>query len=262
MSGTKQYLEIDNRNPKTKWQPKTQYYDYNYGVGMQFYQPMVDYIDEKFQKIRPPPLPHLPWTEELGLRQYDPLTVRSYSECDLTKITNKTERSAKIRISEGRSHASSNFVLAEQASAARISTKINQEQRKKKRLVREIQKLKGQMKDDIDYDPDKDKEIERELKAQQKFLRGKSAKSIEAQLLMGSRKGISERNELDTSLMMGQASQVSRVASSRSVRTHVKVMDERMTTQLEESVTQPLEMLSQELRGFDRRATYNYIDQR
>ncbi|KAH1010678.1 hypothetical protein HUJ05_004935 [Dendroctonus ponderosae] len=257
MSGS-QYVCTDSRNPRTKWRPKTQYYNYNYGIGMNYYQPMVDFIEEK-SSGRKLPNPHLPWTEELGLSQFDPLRVRSYSEQDLTKLSAKTERSAKIRLAAGRSHASSSFVIAESASAARITTKIQQEERKKNKLVKEIRKLKSRMVDDIDYNPERDRDIERELMAQQKYLRGKSAKSIEAQLLAKSRKAIAEC--IDEDLKISQVSQMRAVTTGRCFRTHVKVMDERMTSQLEESITQPLDTLSQELRGFDRRATYNYIDQ-
>lgn len=256
----KQFIYADCRNPKTKWQPKTQYYDYNYGIGMNYYQPMVDYIDQK-SKGRKIPTPHLPWTDELGLSQFDPLHVRSYSEHDLSRISDKTERSAKIRLGAGRSHASSSFVLAESVGAASISTKIQQESRKKNKLVKEIKKLKGRMKDDYEvYDPEKDKQIERELMAQQKYFRGKSARSIEAQLLSSSRKAIAE--SLDQDLKVAQMGQSRAITSGRSIRTHIKVMDERMTTQLEESIKQPLDLLSQELRGFDRRATHYFIDQR
>jgi len=249
-------VPTDNRNPRTKWRPKTKYYNYNYGIGMNYYQPMIDFIDEKI-KGRRVPTPHLPWTDELGLSQFDPNRLRSYNGHELTKLADKTEKSAKIRLGSGRSHASSSFLLRESVGAARITTKIQQEERKKNKVVKEIKKLQSRMRDDIDYDPQRDREIERELRAQQKYLRGKSAKSIEQQLLATSRRAVAEN--IDYDLQVAQMSHS--IASSRCL-THVKMMDERMTTQLEESVRQPLETLSLELQGFDRRATNHFIDQR
>lgn len=245
-------VAIDNRNPRTKWRPKTQYYNYNYGIGMNYYQPMIDFIDEK-TKGRRVPTPHLPWTDELGLSQFDPNRLRSYNDHELAKLTDKTEKSAKIRLG----HASSSFLLRESVGAARITTKIQQEERKKNKVIKEIKKLKNRMRDDCDYDPQRDREVERELRAQQKYLRGKSAKGIEQQLLATSRRTVAEN--IDYDLKVAQMSHS--IASSRCL-THVKMMDERMTSQLEESVRQPLETLSLELQGFDRRATHNFIDQR
>ncbi|XP_066260374.1 paramyosin, short form-like [Euwallacea similis] len=257
MSRHKEYVYCDTRNPRTKWRPQTKYYNYNYGVGMNYYQPMVDFIDEKYKGRRVAP-PHLPWTDELGLSQFDPSSIRSYRAHDLARISDNTEKSAKIRLGAGHSHASSGFVLAKSVSAARITTKIQQEERKKNKLVKEIRKLKSRMRDDLDYDPEKDKDIERELRAEQKYLRGKSAKGIEAQLLSKSRRAIAET--IDQDLKVAQMSRA--FTSGRCIRTHVKIMDERMSSQLEESISQPLHTLSDELRGFDKRATYSFIDQR
>ncbi|XP_030745976.1 paramyosin, short form-like [Sitophilus oryzae] len=234
-----------------KWQPKTQLYKYNYGVGMNFYQPMVDFIDEKThgQHVS---VPHLPWTEELGLDQFDPTRISSYSEQDLAKVSERTERNAKLRMARGH-HASSSFLLSESVSAARITTKIQQETRKKDKLVKEINKLKSRMKDDIEYNPDEDKQIERELRAEQRFLRGKSSGGIAAQLLLSSRKAIEQGLEKE---------HVSAASAGRVIQLHSKFMDERNTRQLEQAFKQPLDSLSQELRGFDRRTTHILIDQR
>ncbi|KAF7265982.1 hypothetical protein GWI33_020717 [Rhynchophorus ferrugineus] len=235
---------------KSKWQPKTQLYKYNYGVGMNFYQPMVDFIEDKSKGKRVAP-PHLPWTDELGLDQFDPMRIRSYSEHDLSKISDRTEKSAKLRLGLG--HASSSFLLSESVSAAKITTKIHQESRKKNKIVKEIKKLKSRMKDDIDYHPVRDRDVEQELRAQQRFFRGKSAKGIASQLLSGSRRVIEEALHVDQARAMSSGV-VIRAA-------HVNIMEERNTKQLEEAFKQPLHALSEELRCFDRRTTHNLIDQ-
>ncbi|XP_018575384.1 paramyosin, short form-like [Anoplophora glabripennis] len=242
----------------TKWRPTTATYDYNYGVGINFYQPMVDFIEEK-DSGRKRGLPHLPWTDELGLDQYDPMKIKSYSQDDLTRISRKTEASAKERLRDFKSCASSTFVLSKSVSAASITEKVKTETKKQKAIIREIKKLKSKMYDDLrDYNPDKDKEIERQLMASQKYLRGKSARGIEAQLLSESRKTISEGIEQDKFTQ----STLQKCSSSRSLHKHVKIMDKRMQVELEDSFMEPLSNLSTELKCFDRRSTHYFIDQR
>lgn len=242
-----------------KWRPTTATYDYNYGVGINFYQPMVDFIEEK-ERGRKRGLPHLPWSDELGLDQYDPMKIKSYSQDDLTRISRKTEASAKEKLKDFKSCASSTFVLSKSVSAASITQKVKTETKKKKSIIREIKKLKSKMHDDLgDYNPDKDKDIERQLMASQKYLRGKSAKGITAQLLSESRKTIAEGIEQDK---FTQKTDIQRSSSARSFHQHVKFMDNRMQVQLEDSFMEPLTNLSAELKYFDRRSTHYYIDQR
>lgn len=247
------------RAATTKWRPATATYDYNYGVGINFYQPMVDFIEEK-DSCRKRGLPHLPWTDELGLDQYDPMKIKTYSQDDLTRVSRKTEASAKERLRDFKSCASSTFVLSKSVSAASITEKVKTETKKKKAIIKEIKKLKSKMYDDLrDYNPDKDKEIERQLMASQKYLRGKSAKGIEAQLLSESRKTIAEGIDQDKFM---QSTKLQTSSSSRGFHQHVKIMDKRMQVELEDSYMEPLSNLSAELKCFDRRSTHYYIDKR
>ncbi|KAJ8922137.1 hypothetical protein NQ315_004071 [Exocentrus adspersus] len=247
------------RASTNKWRPSTATYDYNYGVGINFYQPMVDFIEEKESGSKRR-FPHLPWSDELGLDQYDPMKIKTYSQDDLSRISRKTEASAKERLRDFKSCASSSFVLSKAVSAASITEKVKTETRKKKTLVKEIKKLKTRMYEDLaDYNPNKDKEIEKELMASQKYLRGKSAKSIEAQLLSQSRRAISEALDQDAKLV--QKAQLQKSSSSSSFHQHLKLMDKRMQVQLEDSIAEPLGDLKAELKCFDRRSTHYFIDQ-
>lgn len=242
-----------------KWQPSTSTYEYNYGIGMNFYQPMVDYIEEKNRKRSGKvAFPHLPWTDELGLDQYDPLKIKSYSQEDLSTVARATEASAKEKLRDFRSSASSSFVLQKSVSAATITQKVKKITRQKQALVKEIDKLKHKMYDDLEsYDPEKDKAIERELFAQQKYLRGKSAKAIEAQLLSKSNKVIAEAIEHDIKKLQRE-----QVVNTHDYRAHITLMDKRMQTQLEDSFSRPLDTLSHELKSFDKRSTSYFIDKR
>lgn len=108
-----------------------------------------------------------------------------------------------------------------------------------------------------EYDPEFDKQVEAELKASQKFLRGKSAKQIEAQLLSHSKKVTAETVEMDV-----KNYQRSVVHNIHNYRAHEKLMETRSQKQLEESFIQPLDQLSHELKSFDHRTTSYFIDKR
>lgn len=114
------------------------------------------------------------------------------------------------------------------------------------------------MYDDLDeFNPDFDKKIEAELKASQKYLRGKSAKQIEAQLLSHSRKVTGETIELDVKNF-----QRNQVYNTYNYRAHEKLMDKRMQNQLEDCFVKPLDELSLELKNFDKRTTTYFFDKR
>ncbi|CAH1187824.1 unnamed protein product [Phyllotreta striolata] len=253
------------RTNAKKWQPQTAAYEYNYGVGMNFYQPMVDFVEEK-SAGRKANFPHLPWTDELGLDQFDPLKIKAYSQEDLSRVARKTEASAKARLRDFKSSASSSFVLQKSVSASNITEKVlKRDARKKNTLLRDIGRIKGRMYDDLEvFNPDKDREIERELRASQKFLRGRSANQIKHQLLSASNKTIAEGVEEDFSRKMQSnvsSSSISRqVRKKVTIRSHAEMMNERIQSQLEESFKEPLDHLSTELRDFDRRSSHFYQD--
>uniref|UniRef100_A0A6P7H5U9 Paramyosin, short form-like n=1 Tax=Diabrotica virgifera virgifera TaxID=50390 RepID=A0A6P7H5U9_DIAVI len=250
-----------------KWRPQTSAYDYNYGVGINYYQPMVDFIEEK-GRGRKVNFPDMPWSDELGLDQFDPLKIKLYSQQDLTRISRETEASAKSKLRDFKSSASSSFVLQKSVSAATITQKVKTETKKKKSILRDIKKIKDRMYDDLEFlSADKDREIERELRASQKFLRGRSAKQIEQQLLSQSNKAIAEGVEEDFQRMQSgqlssQLSTSGKIFKKVTIRSHAQMMDQRIQSQLEESFKQPLDNLSLELKDFDRRSSHFYEDKR
>lgn len=234
--------------------PHPSCYKYNYGVGINFYQPMVDYISEKDKGVHGS-FPHLPWTDELGLSQYDPRApIRSYSAEDLTKISRRTAARAQASLRDFKATSKSSFQLNQSVSAASVTRQVQIEEKKKRKLLRQIDKVKTRlMADDIDYDADADKRAEYSLKAIKRHLRGKSAGGIAQQLLSESRRNIAETLDLDVQ------HQFSRAAHSK---VHTKVITDRMQRQLEDSFVQPLEALSAELRGFDKRTAFCYFEKR
>lgn len=238
--------------------PQTKVYDYNYGVGMNFYQPMVDYIDDK-DKGRHVHYPHLPWTEERGLVSYDPnANVKSYSEEDLCRVSRQTAARAREHLRGFKGTTQSAFQLSKTVSAATISEKVHTEVKKtkKQKLLRQIKLVKTKMADDMDYRVDQQK-IQQALESSKKYRRVKSAKEIETQLLSEAMKNISSESGMDIK-------QYQREQSMKGYDTtvHCKLMTERMSNQLEDSFMKPLDDLSKELIGFDRKTTHYYYDQR
>lgn len=238
-----------------KWEtPHPSCYKYNYGVGINFYQPMMDYIDGKDKGMHGG-YPHLPWTDELGLSQYDPRTpIRSYSAEDLTKISRRTAARAQASLRDFKTTSKSSFQLNQSVSAASLTRQVQTEDRKKRKILQQIDKVKSRlMADDIDYDADADKRAEYSLQAIKRHLKGKSADGIAQQLLSESRRNIAETLDLDLQ---------QRFSRTAHTRAHTRVITERMQKELEDSFVQPLEALSAELRGFDKRTAFCYFEKR
>lgn len=217
---------------------------------MNFYQPMVDFIDDK-QRGRKVPLPHLPWSDE-----FDPMkSLHNYSDEDLARVSRKTEASAKEKLRDFRSHAKSGFILSQSVSAATITEKVRTtETRKKKQLIRDIKKLKSLMSEE--HKPRGSRDAEEETMTTTKFFRGRSAKAIEQQLLTESRKVISEGIDEDI------RRQHLGVKGVKVHTAHIKLMDEKMEKELEDSFVIPLENLSHDLKSFDHRTSAFLLNKR
>lgn len=93
-----------------------------------------------------------------------------------------------------------------------------------------------------------------------KSMRGKSAKAIEFQLRTEAMKNLIKSQQLeDIRKFQGEA-----VHSLWNVRAHGRLMDERTKSLLidEDKLTQPLDTLSRELRGFEQKSSNYFLDKR
>lgn len=242
---------------KYNWQkPPIFVYEDNYGYGMNFYKPMIDYIDGK-NKGRAVKAPHLPWSNERGLDRYSSRNlVQSYSETDLSRIARRTEAHMKSALRDFKKTTKSCFQLSKSVSASKIteSVKLEKEKRHKRELFRQVKVLKSRMADALDYSPDLDKRVEKELRGMQKDLRGKSASAIEARLLSKSRKNIAENVDMDLCTASSHCS----IAG----RTRVRFIDKRVDESINEAISQPLVQLSSDLRGFHRKTAEIFCEKR
>lgn len=204
---------------------------------------------------------NLPWTEELGLEQFSPRRVKSYPQEDFERVMRETEASAQRQLRDFKSTSTSNFILTKSVSAASVTQKVKRDTRRKKLLVKEIDKLKSNINEDLDnYFAHQD--TEKMDFASQRFLRGRSAKQIESQLLAQADKVIAEGLKEDTEKQQKSILQSSFVEKVYDSSAHEEMMSKRMTENLEDSFVKPLHSLSHELKNFDDRTTMFFFDKR
>lgn len=80
----------------SKWHHWPTYiYDQNYGYGMNYYQPMIDYIDKKTYATndRRIEIPELPWNN--GRIFWEDKPIRLYSRNELMKLSIDAEHQAR-----------------------------------------------------------------------------------------------------------------------------------------------------------------------
>lgn len=246
---------------KINWKnPQALIYENNYGYGMNYYQPMIDYIETKDRGAGRTKYPHLPWTNERGLTEYSPRKiVRCYSAEDLSRISRQTEARIKTKLKDFKATTKSKFQLEATVSAATITKKVHTEEKKAKNIIKQIDRIKHKMADDVIYEPEVGTLIEEGLKSAKKYLQGKSAKAIEGQLLAEARKHIAEGivGEIDIKKYQRNA-----FINTYDTRVHTRMMCERMQKQLDESFMKPLDDLSVELKGFDKKTSEYFLDKR
>lgn len=186
-----------------KWKrPPTAVYEDNYGYGINFYQPMIDYISERQHGVAAKP-PHLPWNNERGLEKYRfDKPIRTYSEEDTSRIAREVAEQAKRDLNKfDVSKHRSAFSVVATAAAANVTKHVGVEsvsvKTKKKKVDREKNKAERQKKrmDEIEKELelyDKSVNVGAELRGKALVYRGKSAKAIAHTLLQESRKNVDQ----------------------------------------------------------------------
>lgn len=192
-------VKVPNYN---KWnRPPTAIYEDNYGYGINFYQPMIDYISAKGQGVATKP-PHLPWNNERALDKYRfDKPIQAYSEADVTKISHEIAEQAKRDLNTFNISKRSPFSVIQTAAAANVTKHVGVEsittKARKKKVDREKIKVERQKKrmDEIEKELElyeKEVNVANELRGKAKMYRGKSAKAIAQTLLGESRKNVAE----------------------------------------------------------------------
>lgn len=187
----------------SKWtRPPTAVYEDNYGYGINFYQPMIDYIAAKEHGVAAKP-PHLPWNNERGLDKYRfDKPIRAYSEEDISRISRDIAEQANRDLHTAEAFKVSKrspFTVVATAAAANVGKHVGVEsvtvKSKKKRIDREKIKAERQKQrmDEIEKELqlyEANANVGAELRGKALMYRGKSAKAIAQTLLQESRKNV------------------------------------------------------------------------
>lgn len=251
--------------------PTTIYAD-NYGYTINFYQPMIDYLDAKQQGTNPQ-CPHLPWTYERGLRKYwASNTVPSYTKADISKYSDQVHVHAKERernLDDYKIIKRSPLAVTKSAVGARLNRRLCQyDTNIEEKTIRKLQEREDERRvraimDEVDrikarFNSHKEVTISQGLKSS---IRGKTANQITAAILAESEKNIKVgRNQED--LLVSQAKQSLHKGSVVKRVTHIELCDDRMIDHLDSSVSSSLCNVKRQLQSFNQRTSDLYHDSR
>ncbi|XP_046809298.1 paramyosin, short form isoform X2 [Lucilia cuprina] len=265
------------RPPRVRHMLQSTYED-NYGYTMNFYQPMMDYLDAKTKSLQVKP-PHLPWTSERGLKQYRPSNaIRRYNTDEILRLSRACAARADEILLDFRVKKRSPFSVIKLADAARVTkhiapdTVLDRSRERRQRRQRELEDLIRQdtikllhriRRMELDAG-----EMTKEFKRQ---IRGKSAQAIAQALLSESERNIkqSKREEEDymAQAMVRSSRAVSRLRSTSpeggriSAHTyHIELMDDRMVDKLDHRVSSSLYNVKRQLSSLNQKTVEFYAD--
>jgi hypothetical protein len=186
----------------------TAIYKDNYGYAINYYQPMIDYLDNKRRSATPQPLPHLPLEDERCLTRYSVRkSIPTYSESDLSVLSKEAQDTAKKQLLDFRSdYPRSHFSVIKTADAVRLAKHLKSDTVEDRQLQRDIENRRiarqiereehyKMMRSLNRYDNDRDAMMSKSLKT---AIKGKSALQIRDILLADAQKNLrqSEVNEV------------------------------------------------------------------
>lgn len=250
----------------------TTIYEDNYGYTINFYQPMINYLDAKQQGANPQ-YPHLPWSNERGLKKYwASKSVQPYTSADISKYSKEAEEHAKQRerdLDDYKIIKRSPLAVTKSAVGARLNRRLGKyESNIEEKTIRKLQEREDERRvaaimDDIDhikarFNAHKDLAVSNGLK---NAIRGKTANQISAAILAESEKNIKQaRNEED--LLITEARHSLHKGKVVKRVTHIELIDDRMIDHLDSSVSSSLTDVKRQLHSFNQRSSDLYHDSR
>lgn len=237
----------------SKWnRPPTAVYEDNYGYGINFYQPMIDYISAKEKGVPKNP-PHLPWNNERGLDKYKFGKVQTYTEQEVARLSREVAEQAKRDLNKFDVAKRTPFSVIATAAAANVTKHVGVEsittKAKKKKVDREKIKAERQKKrmEEIEKELEiyeREANVGAELRGKALMYRGKSAGAIAQTLLEESRKNVEKGKirRMDTEARK-------RVIDRNYATLSEKLMSETLETKLSStSATKLSEAISETIR--------------
>lgn len=277
-------------------------YEDNYGYTMNFYQPMLDYLDAKAKGLKVEQ-PHLPWTSERGLKQYRASnTVRKYNADEILRLSRTCAARADEILLSFRAQKRTPFSVQKLVDATRVGKHLEPDtivERSRQRRRRRQEELEDTIKRDTLKILQRIRKIELDNEIDQmsddfkRSIRGKSASAIAQALLSESERNIKtakqEEENYMSQAMVRSSRAVSRVRSRssspyeyevitsssgggggggggsgklRAHALHVELMDDRLVDKLDHRVSSSLHNVKRQLSTLNQRTVEFYADSR
>lgn len=272
-------------------------YEDNYGYTMNFYQPMLDYLDAKAKGLKVEQ-PHLPWNSERGLKQYrSSNTVRKYNADEILRLSRTCAARADEILLSFRAQKRTPFSVQKLVDATRVAKHLEPDtiiERSRQRRRRRQEELEDTIKRDTLKILQRIRKIELDNEVDQmsddfkRSIRGKSASAIAQALLSESERNIKtarkEEENYMSQAMVRSSRAVSRVRTSRSTSPyeievlssgggggsgqlrshtlHVELMDDRLVDKLDHRVSSSLHNVKRQLSSLNQKTVEFYADSR
>ncbi|XP_034482879.1 paramyosin, short form isoform X2 [Drosophila innubila] len=266
----------------SRFRHATTTYDDNYGYTMNFYQPMLDYLDAKAKGLKVQQ-PHLPWVSERGMKQYrSSNAVRQYNADEILRLSRTCAARADEILLSFRAKKRSPFSVQKLVDATRVAKHIEPDtvvERSRQRRRRRQEELEDTIKRDTLKILQRIRKIELDSEIDQmsddfkRSIRGKSASAIAQALLSESEKNIKSAKQQEENYISQTLIRSSRAASrarstspfegSGQVRAHtlhMELMDDRMVDKLDHRVSSSLHNVKRQLSTLNQRTVEFYAD--
>lgn len=248
--------------------PHSKIYDYTYGYSMNYYQPMIDYLDQRDStgdsEKKNLQLPHLPWTNERYVKEYDPKNpIKLYNSKKFKEIAEKSQAGALKNINNF-DVKHSYFGAIPTADATKLLRKLPRQSALeavyKKDVKKTIEDIKNlEMEAYYRYKDGEKKLLEDEREnfpiELKRAIKGKSANQIRNILLADSARKIKESSEEDARVFrqcyaMAQTKRAARSLSESRPKDYEIVHSKQISSQ---NVANTLETVKKELSSFTNR---------
>ncbi|KAM3968873.1 LOW QUALITY PROTEIN: paramyosin, short form-like [Aphomia sociella] len=237
-------VKVPNYN---KWTRPPAVYEDNYGYGINFYQPMIDYISAKENGV-PKTLPHLPWNNERALDKYKFGKVQTYSDQEVAKISREVAAQAKRDLNTFDVTTRTPFSVVATAAAANVTKHVGIEsvttKNKKKKIDREKIKVERQKKrmEEIEKELqtyEAEANVGADLRSKALMYRGKSAGAIAQVLLEESRKNVAE-GKFRKNNFVTKNKEVDRNYTALSKKIMAQTLEEKLSSQTERKISETM----------------------
>ncbi|XP_034103573.1 paramyosin, short form isoform X2 [Drosophila albomicans] len=271
----------------SRFRHATTTYDDNYGYTMNFYQPMLDYLDAKAKGLKVPQ-PHLPWSSERGLKQYrSSNAVRQYNADEIVRLSRTCAARADEILLSFRAQKRTPFSVQKLVDATRVAKHIEPDtvvERSRQRRRRRQQELEDTIKRDTLKILQRIRKIELDNQFDQmsddfkRSIRGKSASAIAQALLSESEKNIKSAKQEEENYIAQTLVRSSRAVSRARSRSsspyegfegsgqirahtlHMELMDDRLVDKLDHRVSSSLHNVKRQLSTLNQRTVEFYAD--